>query len=78
MPKVLAKDRLSEPYVTEREGGTGLGLAIVKKIVEDHGGTLRLADNPTCGAYVTLVLSKSLSESGEGAQEAALEIGHNT
>ncbi|MAX95793.1 MAG: two-component sensor histidine kinase [Alphaproteobacteria bacterium] len=74
----LAKDRLSEPYVTEREGGTGLGLAIVKKIVEDHGGTLRLVDNPTCGAYVTLVLSKSLSESGEGAQEAALEIGHNT
>jgi len=35
-------DRLMEPYVTTREGGTGLGLAIVKRIVEDHGGQLKL------------------------------------
>ena len=35
-------DRLMEPYVTARDGGTGLGLAIVKRIVEDHGGQLKL------------------------------------
>ena len=35
-------DRLMEPYVTTRESGTGLGLAIVKRIVEDHGGQLKL------------------------------------
>jgi len=35
-------DRLMEPYVTTRDGGTGLGLAIVKRIVEDHGGQLKL------------------------------------
>jgi len=35
-------DRLMEPYVTARDGGTGLGLAIVKRIVEDHGGELKL------------------------------------
>ena len=35
-------DRLMEPYVTARDGGTGLGLAIVKRIVDDHGGQLRL------------------------------------
>lgn len=38
--------RLFEPYVTTREKGTGLGLPIVKKIIEEHGGTLRLEDAP--------------------------------
>ncbi|MBT8474614.1 MAG: PAS domain-containing sensor histidine kinase [Alphaproteobacteria bacterium] len=42
----LPEDRakLFEPYVTTREKGTGLGLPIVKKIIEEHGGTLRLTD----------------------------------
>ncbi len=35
-------DRLMEPYVTTRDSGTGLGLAIVKRIIEDHGGQLKL------------------------------------
>ena len=38
--------RLLEPYMTTREKGTGLGLAIVRKIIEDHGGTVALADAP--------------------------------
>ena len=76
----LGRDRLTEPYVTQREGGTGLGLAIVKKIMEDHDGTLRLADNTPCGAYVTLVLSKSLSESldASGTSLAGVRASQNS
>ena len=51
-----ARDRLTEPYVTTRIKGTGLGLAIVKKIMEDHGGRLRLEDGPNGGACVILEL----------------------
>jgi nitrogen fixation/metabolism regulation signal transduction histidine kinase len=35
-------DRIFEPYVTNKAKGTGLGLAIVKKIVEEHGGSIKL------------------------------------
>jgi len=49
------KSRLTEPYVTTRERGTGLGLAIVKKIMEDHGGEIRLRDREGGGAEARLV-----------------------
>jgi two-component system nitrogen regulation sensor histidine kinase NtrY len=50
------RDRLTEPYVTTREKGTGLGLAIVKRILEEHGGELRLGDALALGgARATLL-----------------------
>ncbi|NQW00126.1 MAG: PAS domain-containing sensor histidine kinase [Rhodospirillales bacterium] len=51
------RDRLTEPYMTTRSKGTGLGLAIVKKIIEDHGGNLKLADNPQGGAEISFTLA---------------------
>jgi nitrogen fixation/metabolism regulation signal transduction histidine kinase len=53
-------DRLFEPYVTTKSKGTGLGLAIVKKIVEEHGGTIRL--DAACREGAGLVIRIPVAE----------------
>ena len=46
--------RIFEPYVTTKPKGTGLGLVIVKKIIEEHGGSVEIANVAPHGARVTL------------------------
>jgi signal transduction histidine kinase len=42
VPEAL-RDRIFEPFVTDKEKGAGLGLAIVKKVAEANGGRVELA-----------------------------------
>ncbi len=44
VPADLAAD-LFQPFTTRRPGGTGLGLAIVRRLVEAHGGSVRLVSH---------------------------------
>lgn len=60
-PQVLA--RVFEPYVTTKATGTGLGLAIVKKIVEEHGGSIDVANRREGGARISILFTR-LADSG--------------
>jgi two-component system nitrogen regulation sensor histidine kinase NtrY len=51
-----AKERLFLPYFSTKKRGTGLGLAIVSRIIEDHGGSIRVEENHPLGARFVIEL----------------------
>jgi len=48
-----------DPYFTSKSSGTGLGLAIVLKIIESHGGKIRVESQPEEGTTITITLPSS-------------------
>ncbi len=50
------KEQIFNPFFTTKKTGVGLGLAIVSKIVDAHGGSLKLSSPPGQGARFSVVL----------------------
>lgn len=48
------REKLFLPYFSTKKDGTGLGLAIVHKIISEHNGYIRVADNVPRGSVFTI------------------------
>ena len=49
-------ERVLEPYFTTKADGTGLGLALAYKIIDEHGGDIRIESEPGKGTVVRVRL----------------------
>jgi PAS domain S-box-containing protein len=56
-------EKIFEPYVTTKPKGTGLGMAIAKKIIEEHRGSVTVANVKPHGALVEILLPVSVATS---------------
>src|SRR5690606_34404170 len=65
--------RMFNPFFTTRHTGTGLGLAIVHRIVDAHGGRVRVRDaaprRANAGAVVEILLPDGAHATGNGTNE---------
>jgi signal transduction histidine kinase len=48
------REQIFNPFVTTKKTGVGLGLSIVSKIIDEHGGNIRLETRPGEGACFIL------------------------
>jgi len=49
MPKEVERKLFNRFYSTKGSKGTGLGLVITRKVIEEHGGTIRVESEPDRG-----------------------------
>jgi two-component system sensor histidine kinase HydH len=60
------QERIFDPYFTTKPDGTGLGLAIVHKIIDAHGGTVKVRSQAGRGTIITLIVPDRGEEQTDG------------
>jgi len=56
IPKGL-RDNIFEPFYTTKSDGTGIGLSLCRRIINDHHGTLTVAESALGGAEFAIALA---------------------
>ena len=58
MPEEIL-ERIFDPFFTRKEAGTGLGLSLTRKIVDAHGGDIRVSSAPQQGTECMLEMPRA-------------------
>jgi signal transduction histidine kinase len=71
-PGITPEDwaHIFDPFFSTKPSGMGLGLSISRRIIEDHGGDLRLVDTSSNGCTFEIAVP------GVITQTAAIASGH--
>ncbi len=64
-------ERIFEPYFSTREAGVGLGLAITQRIVQDHGGDIRVEGAVGGGTAFRIEIPARGPDASAASQHAA-------
>ncbi|HXB22218.1 MAG TPA: ATP-binding protein, partial [Candidatus Solibacter sp.] len=67
-----SREQIFNPFVTTKQSGVGLGLAIVTKIVDAHGGAVRVTSEPGQGACFQISFPEAKVEPNPAELEAKL------
>jgi two-component system NtrC family sensor kinase len=72
IPEVVL-DQVFDPFFSTKSDGTGLGLSISLGLVERHGGSLRLCNEPGGGVTASIVLPRERQvDSGDCKSQSSL------
>ncbi|MCL4198559.1 MAG: hypothetical protein KJZ69_13820 [Phycisphaerales bacterium] len=67
-------ERIFNPFFTTRAAGTGLGLAIVHRIIDAHGGEIRIGRAEGGGASIGLRLPTALQADASAGSDPAVKV----
>jgi len=64
-------ERIFQPFFTTKAHGIGLGLSITRRLLEDHGGSLRVESRVGYGSTISLRLPLYNEQQEDGSREYA-------